>query len=503
METGPRRESMEALAVQPDLLALYGETQASAFGMSGSFADLAGMCPVDLSDPKVSLEAKNEFVIKIANESGVAIAPEHETIFAHGVEKHGLERKFSIAAPPRTSQPDRKPIPEKTSIMSATTPKVDVSPIPKNDPIPTEHRVRELTRTLDMPNIATLQPIVEPIPTAKKPAERVHVVPPVVQAKLIAKSINFTAARIHMPEPDSPPAPDVAPLAAVKPPVTPESKPTPSPKPVLEIHTLTQVVPASTITAEVLQPPEPLTFPVTIPALEMIEENTEAEPIELENNITVIDEPLILPAPIDTIPDILPEFSEPRIETDLFESPDIIIDAAAEAAPQPPLKFEEIVQTLETSFDLEPLPPIFTTVTEHLLELSPDVISETAPILQTFVESAQIITVMEQDNFDQTSIEAAKAVLKEEIIHYFEAIGLQYTPEDIEEFMHALLRPHVEPENPVAQTIAADLEREGTREAKWRFVKLTSDDISAVGYEAGRLLGKLAMACMSPTGILL
>src|SRR5215469_2267311 len=97
MGVGTHAEQLETMAAQPDFLEVYADKELTVFGITGRLRDLAGMCPVDLSDPRVTLEAKNDFVIKAANESGMEIAPEHEDHFARAVEKFGLERKFTIA----------------------------------------------------------------------------------------------------------------------------------------------------------------------------------------------------------------------------------------------------------------------------------------------------------------------------------------------------------------------------------------------------------------------
>lgn len=109
MEVGPHTEQLEAITEQPDFLEVYGDRELTVFGITGRLQDLAGMCPVDLSDPRVTLEAKNEFVVKVANESGLEIAPEHVSFFSQVVEKHGQERKFTVAP----SEPDQNPTPQR------------------------------------------------------------------------------------------------------------------------------------------------------------------------------------------------------------------------------------------------------------------------------------------------------------------------------------------------------------------------------------------------------
>lgn len=105
MEAGPTPENYEAVA-QPDLLAAFAEREVSIFGIQGTFQQLAQMCPVDLSSPSITLEAKNEFVIKAANEAGLTIEPEYEQVFTQITEQHGLERKFSVAPTQESAVPE-------------------------------------------------------------------------------------------------------------------------------------------------------------------------------------------------------------------------------------------------------------------------------------------------------------------------------------------------------------------------------------------------------------
>src|SRR5215469_12821336 len=108
MGVGTHAEQLEAMIAQPDFLEVYADKELTVFGITGKLQDLAGMCPVNLSDPRVTLEAKNEFVIKVANESGMEIAPEHESYFSQVVEKHGQERKFTVAIADQSHASERQ-----------------------------------------------------------------------------------------------------------------------------------------------------------------------------------------------------------------------------------------------------------------------------------------------------------------------------------------------------------------------------------------------------------
>lgn len=103
MEAAPHPDSQE-IASQPDLLEVFGDREVTIFGVTGTFTKLAEMCPLDPSDPRMTVEATNEFVIKVANEAGLAIAPEHEALFSRIIETNGLERKFTTIEPTRDNK---------------------------------------------------------------------------------------------------------------------------------------------------------------------------------------------------------------------------------------------------------------------------------------------------------------------------------------------------------------------------------------------------------------
>ncbi len=101
MEGVPHVEAMEQ-APLPDLLEAHKDKVVTIFGVTGTIGQLAKMCPKDLNDPSISLESKNEFVVKAENEAGLEIEPEHEAYYAKVLEKHGLTRRFTVQQSPES-----------------------------------------------------------------------------------------------------------------------------------------------------------------------------------------------------------------------------------------------------------------------------------------------------------------------------------------------------------------------------------------------------------------
>jgi hypothetical protein len=118
MEVGATIESPQ-FAPQVDLLEIFADREVSIFGITGTFRDLAAMCPIDLEDTRVTLEAKNEFVVKAANEAGLEVDQTFEGIFSRITEQRGLERKFTVAASEKTTEVDKENLAEYTRADAA------------------------------------------------------------------------------------------------------------------------------------------------------------------------------------------------------------------------------------------------------------------------------------------------------------------------------------------------------------------------------------------------
>ena len=97
MEGVPRVEVIAEPVPPPDLLQHYGEVQITAFGVTGTLTELASMCPVPPDDPRMTIEAKNTFVVNLMNEAAIEIQPEHEALFTQVLAERGKEPKFSVA----------------------------------------------------------------------------------------------------------------------------------------------------------------------------------------------------------------------------------------------------------------------------------------------------------------------------------------------------------------------------------------------------------------------
>jgi len=158
------------------------------------------------------------------------------------------------------------------------------------------------------------------------------------------------------------------------------------------------------------------------------------------------------------------------------------IDKSAENSPQP-----------------ESVPAITLVVAERLEELNePDQKAAVALMLQDMVETARLTAAPETTAVQPDATEQ----LEEKVTALFEQLGVDYEPEDIDQFIKIL--PRLNPRHAAAaelqeETAEVDLEHDGTREAKWRLPRFAGS-LLGTEYVAEQLLGKLALLYLSNKG---
>jgi hypothetical protein len=108
VEVGPYIENEEIVS-RPDLLKVFADRVVTVFGITGTIDNLRIQCPVDLNASNISLDQKNAFVIKAANESGLEIEAEYSPYFSEVLGNFGLERKFTVA-PAKPNEGSTEPI---------------------------------------------------------------------------------------------------------------------------------------------------------------------------------------------------------------------------------------------------------------------------------------------------------------------------------------------------------------------------------------------------------
>ena len=483
MERMPHPEALEAMAVAPDFLDIYHDQEMTVFGMTGPLHVLAEACPIDLHDPRVTLEAKNEFVVKAMNESEVAIRSEHEAYFSQVLQKHGLERKFTVAVPEQSdvfvAKPERpKPAPQK----------------PKTEPVVAAVRPEH-------PKVSRQQ-VPEQAAPAKEPAHP-ETVADLMQADT-AKDLGpmALAARLR-PQPEAVAVPEPLEHTLSR----SEMEAQYHYQSMYEAAPLETILPDSPLPETLPEPERTSTRMVAHEAVEgaprVADESAETVPQELE---------AVLPFPA-----ALASSSERHYFGEALVQP-----TWDEVLRESPLEFctdfSEALRALEGAMELQledmdpeenqgsgslnetlPIPetmlPLARAVAERLDALEPEERVLVAPMLQEIVGIAQLITTIEVSDDEATSLPGAVERLETQVAVLFERLGLAYEAEDIQQFTRLLLQPDFRPPTRRTQAalLEADLEHDGTHEAKTDRHASAAVLLANLEHDLSSMLGSLVL----------
>ena len=556
-EGGPNIEGLEQ-PEQPDLLSAFADREVTIFGMTGTFQYLSGMCPVDLSDSSITLEDKNEFVVKVANEAGLEIEPQHKEVFDRIIEKHGLEQKFTVA------EPAKNPAAENTPAVPVNRPErkpeIDASPVAAQATRPAS-RSTPAARTMHEELIEQQRRAVREAYTATDQKDKDEVPKPKIApakrrtAPAAVKIENAGAESGDAPAPDN-----IIHIRQAK----------PATKEPVAISTGQTVVEqaVSAVDAPAALP----ILPEEVSALVFsAEEDLFTDRTVTEQSVSVVDAPaaplpssetVIYPVfgyELDTPADqtaravgdlpIVPSLEgvveglavpeEELTAEELFrsllnfdEAPERpAVDWSAELDKEPEQVYEDFVGALNAFVELaampiendgdndeetliadqigdhenperQPAPPIVLTVAGRLAELGNSEKEAVAPILQNITGAIHGIGLLQAREAEPEMIAETVAQLEELCIVLFEALGIDYEDEDIKQFVGVMIRPEFKPVQPPPQELRPDLEYTGTREAKWHFPKLPSGIAGLVEERIQRAVGMLALTRLPSPAII-
>jgi hypothetical protein len=440
MELSPRPEQLEHESA-PDLLAVYADRQATVLGMTATFGELAKLCPVDLDDPNVSIEAKNNFVIKAANESGLEIAAEHEELFSQRLEALGLERKFSVEAP---TKPQKQ-----AAVTKETESQQPAAKQPKADMIlATEHPVREYVAAAVEPQEA----VVQRSTISGEQAERLPLAG-TVDAELVAhlhqevstdgeESMLFQPLETVMWTADDGAQPTIIEREEAHHILNVESEATPLP---VEI--------ATELNDPGIELPLVAWLPETVQAAEhrLAGEETSSESYGQAAAVEVWEAVL---------------HKEPA---ELYED---FVGALKLLNERTPATMD--VDDVETGQE-QSVPEIVTVITERLAELSEAEKEPVAQAMQDVIGALHGLQVMEARQADRETITAIEEQLTELCLTLFESLEIEYTEQDIKDFVAVLRNPDFRPDT--AREEIVDVKDPGTHEVKYftRMVGVAAD----------------------------
>ncbi|HVV66926.1 MAG TPA: hypothetical protein VHB72_02540 [Candidatus Saccharimonadales bacterium] len=139
-------------------------------------------------------------------------------------------------------------------------------------------------------------------------------------------------------------------------------------------------------------------------------------------------------------------------------------------------------------------PGIAVVVTESLGELKDEDKVEAALVLTTIAETVNLIKKFEDSPADPEAIETIQAELEDAVITLFKRLSIEYERDDVEQFIAILSRPDFQLPQPEAKEFNfADLEHDGTQEAKIHFSSASGSIASTVGHNLELLLGTFAL----------
>ena len=408
-----------------DLLEVFADREVTMFGVQGTFRDLAEMCPVDLNDPRITLDAKNAFVVKVANEARLEIEPEYEAVFTHAISVQGVEQKFTVAAP-RT-----RAVPEQAATVSLESQLKPVNAELAADyrvAIPIPHVVTERSQPL-APNIE------ETIVSDEQPATEVvkpQHVDPLLMVSDAPVHIKFYGRESNQVTLD---ADTVVSLEEIK------------PSPFLEI-THAEEPPSDVMAAEII-----LAVPVAVSESRLngnvgiLRSDTASDVLSIENTVTdQVRSSRTIPMPDydQTLESLVQLVPHEAITGDVHES-------QAEALP--------LVEQTESS-----------SVVEAVLERLANVPSEQQPVvkdaLQEVVKVIQALHehILDPDIADVLTLDTT--LLREACVRLFVALEMELEDGTLELFIQALLPHELQQIDSAPSPFAVQLERQGTREAK-------------------------------------
>ena len=467
---------------QPDLLERFADKEVTIFGIPGTFKILADMCPIDLNDPMISRETKNEFVVKAANEGGLEIEQEYESLFSRITEQNGLEKKFTIVE--HTENPS-----------TSKEPDIQHSPV--------QNRLTNAAKRETREERITANPIVSSERAAAIQAERLkhshHIEYETAIFSSSSSSNSLTSAN-KLKQPDVQTAKAINANEAGEDTNRKGFGSRVSTEPIIS-RRLEQLVTdeqMNVIAIDVTGSTENNMF---------VHDESDSHLVNsIDNKVLEISQtdPFFEPLPITTL-----------------EKPKMIKVGWVETLSKEPLEvYEDFAETLRLFVELPVLPvldseenpltgttlpnlaetdeqppmhPIIAKVIEQLTELDPKKKELVAPILKDFVGALHGIKVLEARNADFDTISVAKDQLEGLCLSLFEAIGIDADDQDIKRFIETVLRPEFSPMKTADKELNLYQEHTGTREAKWRNARDTGNQADIIDGQFQHVLGMIAL----------
>ncbi|MGH7195744.1 MAG: hypothetical protein ACREGA_03100 [Candidatus Saccharimonadales bacterium] len=542
MEGLPNFETQE-IAPPPDLLEAYADQEVTLFGQTGTFKDLADLCPVDLSTSSITQAAKNDFVVKAANQAGLAIKPEHESVFNETIERHGLERKFKVIATDKDraiqDNPSQiKPIERKPAVVHDPAIMARQSkPVKPESAVQTNQSDKRPGQEAFAASLAISNAPPQPARLIQPAAAEQ---PSVAIAKEIDEQIRLSQQALMERETEA----DIAAkqsaetarsAAAAELDTAPPKQPASINHKIYQALHATEIQPAAPKVDidEVLQPIDADTEAV---AADFADVQTLPEATSLPNfdigtsdlgsaeafNLLADDKDYEISLELAelALPPMpyLADATEPLPAADQATAEIVELDWGSQLDKQSLELLEAFSEVLLNCADLPPAvllagetdqilatpsepagdpekpeaeAPLITLVAEQLVELEDDEKQSAAVIIKAIVGAAHGLQRLEASQSEPATIAGAQTQLEALCLTLFQTIGLGDSDQDAEKFSQIILQPDFQPP-PRVETTELDLAHLGTREVKRNFIR-RADDLSAMAGQIRQTLGILVL----------
>lgn len=466
MEELPTIEPLTESPKSPDLMNVFSDTVVTIHGLTGKIGDLAQICPLDLNDPRISIETKNDFVAKVINEAAIEVPNEHASYISKVLEKQGIESKFTVT-------PDDKNAPAEASNLSLPT-KSD-----KNTSLDNQQLVASRT-TNQASNLATDQPISIRQVTAERQQNLEAVdLANMTQAFQLQQEIQMVTDNLTdrlKPKTKKPWQPNqLKDFQVFREPLITFDVLNQIPSTSIQPQELDQSLIAaenggSTLTSQNEVNPTPKLDQTT--SADVLYSELEQTNLSIETELIVSNEDNNETVDVIDWQEILDQ--EPVEIYEVFRQSLLDFIATNETNYLVSLFDQELTYDPKDELDaadqlteLHPVPSIAVELTEKLVTLETSQKEFVGLQLKGIIEALSTISQLEADTSETANVDLEKQKLSEMVKDLFEYLDLDYQAEDIEQFINFLIESKIQPKIALNQDeVIIDLEHNGTREVK-------------------------------------
>ncbi|MDB5169688.1 MAG: hypothetical protein JWN82_84 [Candidatus Saccharibacteria bacterium] len=379
----PERSNEQRVAT---LLEVLGHEQITIFGETGTLQDLAEKCPIPLTDPRMTPEAIDRFVVNVYHKAGKEVSAELAPRFNRIADDLGIKPNYTIVKPQQERVKESDTVPERSPIIEEKA----INPVVLELVTLTDRRIDEVVwrRQVEMATIIT--DVGEDTEDSIAPTVNTS---SIVGSEIAPVEKIVSAPRLVVAEPER--------LTET---VMPSRVAEPAPTEVDQIATLSP--PEAVVHDDVMTPP--------LETADFVEQPEVAESIVS---------------------------SEMAWRAELQQEPEVVL-ADFSTALQNMVELSNLFAFVEG--ESSELPPIIPAVSERLASLTPREQAEVAPIIKDIVGALHGLELLAAQDGNEALVLAVQEQLQELCVTLFEALGIDYTEQDIAVFLEVLASPQLQ-----------------------------------------------------------